>query len=411
MSTANHTTKTQSGLLFSDFDTVIDGKQVSLYQLTNRNGAEICITNYGGIVVSLLVPDSDGTMTDVVLGHSTIDGYLHSPEKFLGALIGRYGNRIGGCRFNLDGKCHSIRSNNPDCALHGGIKGYNEVVWEASQIDTQTLHLSYLSPDGEEGFPGNLKVEVTYALTNETAMEIHYRATTDKATVCNLTHHSFFNLNGDGGGEVTNHIVTIDAPFYTPMDDKSVPTGEIASVAGTPMDFLHPVALGQRIDDDFEQLRFGRGYDHNYVLAKKFPGEYAFAAEAYSPRTGIVMTVYTTEPGVQLYTGNWLNGFTGKCGRRYSARTAVCFETQQTAFPFDGFTARRDLYANMPLPVLGAEIILISKFYKSVNHDTREKERKYRCYHHDVLHFCDDIFRNQSGRPHRHDMGTSVRGQ
>lgn len=328
MSTANHTTKTQSGLLFSDFDTVIDGKQVSLYQLTNRNGAEICITNYGGIVVSLLVPDSDGTMTDVVLGHSTIDGYLHSPEKFLGALIGRYGNRIGGCRFDLDGKCHSIRSNNPDCALHGGIKGYNEVVWEASQIDTQTLHLSYLSPDGEEGFPGNLKVEVTYALTNENAMEIHYRATTDKATVCNLTHHSFFNLNGDGGGEVTNHIVTIDAPFYTPMDDKSVPTGEIASVAGTPMDFLHPVALGQRIDDDFEQLRFGRGYDHNYVLAKKFPGEYAFAAEAYSPRTGIVMTVYTTEPGVQLYTGNWLNGFTGKCRRRYSARTAVCFETQ-----------------------------------------------------------------------------------
>ena len=148
MSTANHTTKTQSGLLFSDFDTVIDGKQVSLYQLTNRNGAEICITNYGGIVVSLLVPDSDGTMTDVVLGHSTIDGYLHSPEKFLGALIGRYGNRIGGCRFNLDGKCHSIRSYNPDCALHGGIKGYNEVVWEASQIDTQTHHLSYLSPDG-----------------------------------------------------------------------------------------------------------------------------------------------------------------------------------------------------------------------------------------------------------------------
>lgn len=328
MTTVNHTEKTQSGLSFADFDTVIDGKKVSLFQLTNRNGAEICITNYGGIVVSLLVPDRDGKMTDVVLGHSTLDGYLHSPEKYLGALIGRYGNRIGKCRFNLDGKNYTITSNNPACALHGGIKGFNEVVWDARQSDTQTLHLIYRSPDGEEGFPGNMKIEVTYTLTNENAMEIHYRATTDKATVCNLTHHSFFNLNGDGGGEVTNHVVTIDAPFYTPMDADSVPTGEIATVEGTPMDFRKPTAIGLRIDDNFEQLQFGRGYDHNYVLAKNFPGEYAFAAEVYSPQTGIVMTVYTTEPGVQLYTGNWLNGFTGKCNRTYSARTAVCFETQ-----------------------------------------------------------------------------------
>ena len=328
MTTVNHTEKTQSGLSFADFDTVIDGKKVSLFQLTNRNGAEICITNYGGIVVSLLVPDRDGKMTDVVLGHSTLDSYLHSPEKYLGALIGRYGNRIGKCRFNLDGKNYTITSNNPACALHGGIKGFNEVVWDARQSDTQTLHLIYRSPDGEEGFPGNMKIEVTYTLTNENAMEIHYRATTDKATVCNLTHHSFFNLNGDGGGEVTNHVVTIDAPFYTPMDADSVPTGEIATVEGTPMDFRKPTAIVLRIDDNFEQLQFGRGYDHNYVLAKNFPGEYAFAAEAYSPQTGIVMTVYTTEPGVQLYTCNWLNGFTGKCNRTYSARTAVCFETQ-----------------------------------------------------------------------------------
>ena len=328
MTTENLIEKTRSGLRKSDFDAVIDGKKVALYQLTNRNGAEICITNYGGIVVTLLVPAADGTMTDVVLGHDSIEGYLHSPEKYLGALIGRYGNRIGKCRFNLDGTTYDIRSANPDCALHGGIKGYNEVVWDARQSDTQTLHLTYISPDGEEGFPGNLRIEVTYTLTDDNAMEIHYRATTDKATVCNPTHHSFFNLNGDGGGEVTNHIVTIDAPFYTPMDDKSVPTGEIAPVAGTPMNFLHPTAVGERIDADFEQLRFGRGYDHNYVLAKNFPGEYAFAAEAYSPKTGIVMTVHTTEPGVQLYTGNWLNGFTGKCGRKYTARTAICFETQ-----------------------------------------------------------------------------------
>ena len=328
MSTENLTEKTRSGLRKSDFDAVIDGKKVALYQLTNRNGAEICITNYGGIVVTLLVPAADGTMTDVVLGHDSIKGYLNSPEKYLGALIGRYGNRIRKCRFNLDGTICDILSNNPDYVLHGGIKGYNEVVWEARQSDTQTLHLTYISPDGEGGFPGNMKIEVTYTLTDDNAMEIHYRATTDKATVCNLTHHSFFNLNGDGDGEVSNHIVTINAPFYTPMDDKSIPTGEIASVEGTPMSFLQPTSVGERIDADFEQLRRGRGYDHNYVLAKNFPGEYTFAAEAYSPKTGIVMTVHTTEPGVQLYTGNWLNGFTGKCGRKYTARTAICFETQ-----------------------------------------------------------------------------------
>lgn len=324
----NLTEKTQSGLLFADFDTTIDGKKVALYRLANNRGAEICITNFGGIVVTLLVPDADGNMTDVVLGHNSIEEYLHTPEKYLGALIGRYGNRIGKCQFTLDGTTYDIRSNNPDCALHGGIKGYNEVVWDAEQTDAQTLRLSYKSVDGEEGFPGNLDIEVTYRLTDDNAMDIQYRATTDKATVCNPTHHSFFNLNGDGGGEVTNHIVTIDAPFYTPMDDKSVPSGEIAPVEGTPMSFLAPTAIGDRIDDDFEQLRFGKGYDHNYVLAKKYPGEYTFAAEAYSPKTGIVMTVYTTEPGVQLYTGNWLNGFIGKCGRKYSARTAVCFETQ-----------------------------------------------------------------------------------
>ena len=312
MNTINLTEKTQSGLSFADFDTVIDGKKVSLFRLTNRNGAEICITNYGGIVVSLMVPDRNGKMIDVVLGHSTIDGYLHSPEKYLGALIGRYGNRIGKCRFTLDGKEYTIASNNPDCALHGGIKGYNEVVWEARQSDTQTLHLTYLSPDGEEGFPGNLKIEVTYSLTNENAMEIHYRATTDKATVCNPTHHSFFNLNGDGGGEVTNHIVTINAPFFTPMDEKSVPTGEIAPVEGTPMDFRQPTAIGLRIDDDFEQLRLRPRIRPQLCAGQRFPRRICLGGEAYSPLTGIVMSVYTTEPGVQLYTGNWLNGFAGK---------------------------------------------------------------------------------------------------
>lgn len=319
---------TASGLIKSNFDTVINGKEVRLYILSNKKGAEICITNFGGIVVSLSVPDKNGKLTDVVLGHLSIKNYLNSPEKYLGALIGRYGNRIKRGEFELDGKAYKVRSNNPDCALHGGIIGYNNVVWDAVQNDKNSLDLTYVSADGEEGFPGTLTIKVRYTLTDENEMKIEYSATTDKATVVNLTHHSFFNLNGDGEGEITNHRVTIDAGFYTPMDDKSVPTGEISRVEGTPMDFRTPFVVGERIDADFDQLKFGKGYDHNYVLRKSWPGELSFAAAAVSPKTGISMEVYTTEPGVQLYTGNWLNGFEGKQGRRYTERTAICFETQ-----------------------------------------------------------------------------------
>lgn len=319
---------TLSGLQETAFDAEVAGKKVALYVLTNKNGAEICITNYGGIVVSLMVPDAHGGKRDVVLGHNSISEYLRSPEPYLGALIGRYGNRIGKCRFNIDGKNYRVESSNPDCALHGGKVGYNSVVWNARQTDASTLELTYLSPDGESGFPGNLFIKVVYKLTEKNAMSITYEAYTDQPTVINPTHHSFFNLNGDGCGEITNHIVTINAKYFTPMDDKSVPTGEIRPVSGTPMDFRKPCAVGERIDDNYRQLVYGRGYDHNYVLTKRYPGEYSFAAKAYSPTSGISMTVETTEPGVQLYTGNWLNGFEGKQGRKYTERTALCFETQ-----------------------------------------------------------------------------------
>ena len=319
---------TVSGIKTKDFETVLDGKDVRLYVLSNRKGAEICITNFGGIVVSLVVPDRSGHPVDVVLGYASIEKYLNTPEKYLGALIGRYGNRIKRGEFVLDDKAYKIPSNNPDCALHGGLIGYNNVVWDAVQNDDNSLDLTYVSPDGEEGFPGELTVKVRYTLTDDNEMRIDYEAKTDKATVVNLTHHSFFNLNGDDGGEITNHVVTIHADHFTPMDDKSVPTGEIRKVAGTPMDFNTPHVVGERIDADYEQLRFGRGYDHNYVLNKRWVGEMVLAAKAVSPKTGISMEVYTTEPGVQLYTGNWLNGFLGKEGHCYSERTAICFETQ-----------------------------------------------------------------------------------
>lgn len=310
------------------FQTTIDDKRTDLYLLKNKNGLELYVTNYGGRVVALLVPDKNGCLTDIVLGHNTLEEYIQSPEQYLGAAIGRYGNRIAKGEFSLEGKCYKIRSNNPDCSLHGGLKGYNNVVWDASQKDDRTLELTYVSPDGEEGFPGTVALKMVYCLTDNDEFLITYQATTDKTTVLNPTHHSFFNLNGEGTTPVTDHVVTINADFFTPNDDKSVPTGEILSLTDTPMDFRTPHAIGERIDQDFEQLVFGRGYDHNYVLNKHYPGELSFAARAVSPSTGIEMEVYTTEPGVQLYTGNWLNGFEGKNGHRYPQRTAICFETQ-----------------------------------------------------------------------------------
>lgn len=306
------------------------GKKTDLFILRNKNGVKIAITNYGGFVVSVNVPDRKGEFADVVLGHDSLEDYLHTPEPYLGALIGRYGNRIAGGKFTLDGKEYVLAVNNGPNTLHGGLTGFNAVVWDAVQLNAQTLKLAYLSVDGEEGFPGNLSVEVVYHLTNENALEISYRATTDQKTVVNLTQHSFFNLSGQGHptSSVCNHLLTIEADFYTPMDEVSIPTGALAPVEGTPMDFRAPHAIGERIDDPFQQLIFGKGYDHCYVLNKKEAGELSLAAKVLEPVSGRTLEVYTTEPGVQLYTGNWLSGFRGKNGATYPERSAFCLETQ-----------------------------------------------------------------------------------
>lgn len=312
------------------FQAELNGKFTDLFILKNQNGVEIAITNYGGFVVSVMVPDKNGKFDDVVLGHSSLEDYLHTPEPYLGSLVGRYGNRIAGGKFTLEGKEYTLAINNGPNTLHGGLMGFNAVVWDAVQLNSQTLKLSYLSVDGEEGFPGNLTTEVVYHLSNDNALEISYQAVTDKTTIVNLTQHSFFNLSGTGKPTPTvcNNMLTINADYYTPMDNVSIPTGAVAPVAGTPMDFRAPHLVGERIDNDFEQLVFGKGYDHCYVLNKKEVGELSFAAKVLEPVSGRTLEVYTTEPGVQLYTGNWLGGFEGKYGATYPERSAICLETQ-----------------------------------------------------------------------------------
>lgn len=313
------------------FQAELNGKKTDLFILKNKNGVEIAVTNYGAFAVSVMVPDRNGRFADVVLGHSSLHDYLHTPEKYLGSVIGRYGNRIARGKFTLEGKEYRLAINNGPNALHGGIVGFNAVVWDAVQPDAQTLKLTYFSEDGEEGFPGNLRTELIYRLMDDNAFEIHYKAETDRTTIVNLTQHSFFNLAGQGmpTSTVCDNVLTINADFYTPMDEVSIPTGAIAPVAGTPMDFTTPHRVGERIDADFEQLVFGKGYDHCYVLNKKEPGELSFAAKVVEPESGRTLEVYTTEPGVQLYTGNWLSGFEGKNGATYPERSAICLETQR----------------------------------------------------------------------------------
>ncbi|QGY44968.1 galactose-1-epimerase [Maribellus comscasis] len=311
-----------------NFETQHDGKQVDLYTLKNSNGLVAQITNYGGKVVNLWTPDKNGNFGDIVLGFETIDEYFKTSEIYFGSLIGRYGNRIGGGTFSIDSTVYSLEQNNNGNALHGGIKGFNNVVWDANQLDEQTLELNYLSKDMEEGYPGNLNVKVVYKLTNENELKIEYWATTDKATPVNLTHHSFFNLKGAGSGDVNEHIVQINADSYTPVDEGLIPTGEIAPVEGTPMDFGKPTAISERVGDDFEQLKFGNGYDHNWVLNQADNG-LTFAAKVLEPNSGRTMEVYTNEPGIQFYGGNFLDGtVTGKEGKIYEFRSALCLETQ-----------------------------------------------------------------------------------
>jgi aldose 1-epimerase len=307
-----------------------DGQDVEIYTLKNRRGAEARITTYGGAVVSLKVPDRAGKFDDVVLGFDDLEGYLKT-TTYIGSLVGRYANRIARGRFTLNGAEYTLAKNNDENHLHGGVRGFDKVVWKARPLAArggQALELTYLSKDGEEGYPGNLTVRVVYTLTDLNELKIDYYATTDKDTVVNLTQHNYYNLAGQGNGDILGHLLTVNASRFTPTDPGAIPTGELRPVRGTPFDFTRPVAIGARIEEDYEQLKLGKGYDHNFVINGR-AGTLRRAARVTEPTTGRVMEVWTTEPGMQLYSGNYLDGSdVGKGGKPYRHRYGFCLETQ-----------------------------------------------------------------------------------
>lgn len=320
--------QTLSGLKRSDFRSEADGKKTDLLVLKNDNGMEVCVTNFGGRIVSVMVPDRNGVMRDVVLGFDNIGDYRTVPTDF-GATIGRYANRINQGRFTLDDTEYQLPQNNYGHCLHGGPRGFQYRVFDAVQKSDRELELAYTAKDGEEGFPGNFNCRVTMTLTDDNAIDIRYAADTDKATVVNMTNHSYFNLDGDPSKDNSDWLLTVNADSYTPVDSTFMTTGEITPVAGTPMDFRAPTPIGERIGQDFEQLKNGNGIDHNWVLNTR--GNIAEAcASLESPATGIRLDVYTTEPGIQVYCGNFLDGTVkGKNGIPYGFRAAVCLETQK----------------------------------------------------------------------------------
>lgn len=317
-----------SGLDKANFQSIINGDSTNLYILTNSNGMEVAVTNYGGVIVSIMAPDKDGELKDVVLGFDNVQDYVNIDNDF-GATIGRYANRIANGKITVDGVEYQLPQNNFGHTLHGGPKGFKTKVFDAEQLDNQTIVLKYTSEDGEEGFPGNLDLKVTMTLTNDNAVDIQYEAKTDKETVCNLTNHSYFNLSGNPENTILEDILVVDADTYTPVDDTFMTTGAIEKVEGTPMDFRAPTAIGEKINEDFEQLKNGNGYDHNWVLNAQ--GDVSkVSASLYSPATGIQLDVYTSEPGIQVYTGNFLDGSVkGKKGITYNSRSAICLETQK----------------------------------------------------------------------------------
>ncbi len=334
---------TESGVTTSvtkqAFGKTAQGEAVDLYVLKNKNGVEAAITNYGGIVVWLKTPDKQGRLANIALGFDKFDGYLKPPPYF-GAIVGRYGNRIAKAKFTLDGKEYTLAKNDGANTLHGGLQGFDKRVWTVTSSDAHSLVLTYTSKDGEEGYPGALAVTVTYTLTDADDLTIDYRATTDKATVLNLTNHTYFNLAGEGEGTILDHNMTINASRFTPVDGGLIPTGELKGVEGTPFDFRKPTAIGARINADDAQIKLGKGYDHNYVLDRQGAG-LELAASASEAKSGRVLEVWTTEPAVQFYTGNFLDGtLTGASGRAYAQRSGFCLETQhypdspnQPAFP------------------------------------------------------------------------------
>lgn len=321
---------TASGLYPSKFETTTeDGKKTQLYTLKNAKGMEMCVTNIGGRIVSVWVPDNSGNFQDVVLGFDSIEPYIPFNTNF-GAIIGRYGNRIANGKFTLTNRAtYTLRQNDGKNTLHGGPRGFHTCYFDIEQPDERTLVCTYLSKNMEEGFPGNMPVTVTYTLTEDNAIDINYEASTNLLTVVNLTNHSYFNLSGNPENTILDHTLYLNANAFTPTNEELIPTGQIEKVAGTPLDFTQPTEIGDRIDDtSSEAIRFGNGYDHNFVLNN--PSDInTLAAKVVSPSTGISLEVYTTEPGIQLYTGNFLNGSSGgKKGIAYQHRTAFCLETQ-----------------------------------------------------------------------------------
>jgi aldose 1-epimerase len=324
-----------------NFKDTINGKPTDLYYLTNQSGMEAAITNYGGRLVGLVVPGKDGKPVDVVLGFGSLEGYLQTTEPYFGALIGRVGNRIAGGRFVLNGVEYNLPKNNGPNTLHGGLKGFQDVVWDATQTSDSTLVLKYFSSHGEEGFPGNLDVEVTYSLTPRIGLQIDYRAQTDRLTPVNLTNHAFFNLNGEGAGTINNHLLMINADYFTPVDSTLIPTGELRPVENTPFDYRTPVKIGERLDTTANfQLKYGKGYDHNFALIAT-DDDMPVVAQIKGDKSGIVMFVRTNEPGLQFYGGNFMQSQNKlKSGAKDDFRTAFCLETQhfpdavnQPAFP------------------------------------------------------------------------------
>jgi len=314
----------------ADFKTALNGKQTGLYTLKNKHGISAQITNYGAIIVSINVPDRHGKFADIVQGYDTIAEYINGNGPYMGAVVGRVANRIGLGKFTLNSKTYTLAINNGPNHLHGGIVGFSKVVWDVVKATPRVIQLQYTSKEGEEGYPGTVKVSVTYTLTDDNELRLDYKAITDKTTIVNLAGHSYFNLAGEGSGDAMDQELQINAKFFTPTDDTNIPTGEILSVTGTPMDFTIAHKIGRDINAENDQLKFGNGYDHNWVLDHP-ANTLGLAAIAHDPKSGRTMEIHTTQPGVQLYSGNWLDNEKGKEGKLYQKRWAFCLETQHFA--------------------------------------------------------------------------------
>ena len=323
------------------FDTVVDTKPVTLYYLRNKNNFQAAVTNYGARMVGFVLPDKDGKLRDIVVGFDNVKDYITAKERYYGCIVGRFGNRIAKGQFTLDGKTYQLDLNNGVNTLHGGRTGFHSRVWDAVQPDSQTLVLTYIAADGEEGYPGKMTTQVTYKLTDDNELQISYEISTDKKTIVNVTNHNYWNLNGEGSGSINNHELQIKAAKYTPVDSTLIPTGKLEPVAGTPFDFTIFHKIGERVEADNIQLKYGKGYDHNFVLDKGITAEPELITTLKGDLSGIVMDIYTTEPAIQFYGGNFMESLhTLKTGVKDDYRTALCLETQhypdspnQPAFP------------------------------------------------------------------------------